>query len=191
MTGSVVNSGGLTNINLNMDMKTGFGKENIEIATVKKGGISDKVRFGLSIDPFDDSPSSLKTIVPDGNTYKESSAMSMMGYDPSKDNFTSQTTYPTQTTTIGKLPFTPSSESNAAYSPDTDKYYLFGGPNPGDNHIYEYDRNFPNNLNQITDLPFAGPSLASIYVPEQSDPYFPSRGLHFCLSTPDKQIDSN
>ncbi|KKQ72901.1 MAG: phospho-N-acetylmuramoyl-pentapeptide-transferase [Berkelbacteria bacterium GW2011_GWB1_38_5] len=89
LTGSVINSGNLSNMNLSLAMKSGFGQEDIEIATVKKGRPWETTRFGLSIQPTDNSPSGLKTIVPDGSTYQEQSlgTSSFEGYDLVKHGF--------------------------------------------------------------------------------------------------------
>lgn len=161
MAGNIINASGISRIEANLALKPGFGQEQIQLTTIKKERIGGKTHFGLSLQPFDDSPASLKQIVPEGNSYKEKSAYSgLRGYDLEKNDFISSSDTPGQAVSLGNIT-NDLAHSSATYSPDTDRYYLFK-----DRKVYEFDRNAPNELSEINQSYDDFSGGASIYLPE-------------------------
>lgn len=172
MEGVLVNAGGLANITANFSLKPGFGKEDVQITTIKKGGIGENTYFGLSLNPNDDSTSTLTEIVPVSNgsttTYSEKKiAQNIKGYDFGTGTFLPASSTPYQTVAAGALP-SGTIFTAAGYSPETDKYYLIGGPSAAAYTIYEYDR-VKQTTSQVQTIPETltqGKMAAMTYIAE-------------------------
>lgn len=78
---------------LNLDLKTGFGKEDVEVvatasAESKKGTVKLSTTFGLSVEPFNNSPASLTEVIPSGDTYSTNSLASSLSFYNQGGDFT-------------------------------------------------------------------------------------------------------
>lgn len=160
MEGAISNSGNFSQITANFALKSGFGKENIQIVTVKKTAFLQKPRpFGLALQPYDDSPASLKQIIPDGNSYRE---------ERISGNFSNYSTLILKTVDAGQLP-EELKEDTAVYTSVNDKYYIIGGKKPDGSIsqvIYEYDRSSQKAM-AVANLPQALTNVSAVYLPEK------------------------
>ena len=166
-SGTIANSGDLSSMTINLAMKSGYGQEDLQINTL---AANKQITFGLSLDPTDNNPNPYREITPNGTSFQESPTNVITAVQDSVKGLTNTSSIPAKTDLLGTLPVYLTG-ATATYFPENDKYYLFGGRSDNPTAVYEYDRNYPNNLPVTATLPAGTVALnnaASIYIPEIS-----------------------